>query len=298
MSVSQRLLDLEGHRIAVIESGEDDERGEGRLPVLLLHDLGLSARFWPVNLPAAVLDGRRWASLSLPGHYPSVLPREVRPDDLAPAWWARYVAGAALASFGERPFVAVGYGVGAFAALATAALQPKRVAGVVAVSGGARGAAAGAAGLEGRLVRIGVPGRALFRLTSRTAPLSRALYAGLLRRTAAGPIDPARLDAALDAVLPDVRWQDPRALALVAVALRPLDLEPFLRRIAAPVLVVAGAEDEVVPLARQHVLARALRAAELVVLPEAGHLFFAEAFGEFDRATSAWLRRLDAQRAA
>jgi 3-oxoadipate enol-lactonase len=95
------------------------------------------------------------------------------------------------------------------------------------------------------------------------------------------------LDAIVDAVMarwfgagfPELeRWRamflsvDPEGYALCCEALAGVDATPFLSRISAPTLVVAGSEDPTSPPPEGEALARGIDGAELVAIPGAHHL--------------------------
>ncbi|WP_073762299.1 alpha/beta fold hydrolase [Streptomyces sp. CB02923] len=74
-------------------------------------------------------------------------------------------------------------------------------------------------------------------------------------------------------LLSDARAAPPASLAWAqrAIAARP-DSLPLLRSTDIPALVIAGAEDELVPLPEARSMARALPQGRLLTVPEAGHL--------------------------
>ncbi|MFD7665027.1 alpha/beta fold hydrolase [Streptomyces sp. NPDC059788] len=74
-------------------------------------------------------------------------------------------------------------------------------------------------------------------------------------------------------LLSDARAAPPASLAWAqrAIAARP-DSLPLLRSTDIPALVIAGAEDELVPLPEARSMARALPRGRLLTVPEAGHL--------------------------
>ena len=65
---------------------------------------------------------------------------------------------------------------------------------------------------------------------------------------------------------------DPEGYASTCEALAAMDLRDQLRQIAAPTLVVAGAEDQSTPLAQAREIADGIRGARLVVVDRAAHL--------------------------
>jgi len=72
------------------------------------------------------------------------------------------------------------------------------------------------------------------------------------------------------------------------------DVRGELDRVRAPALVVAGAEDRLVPVDRARALADALPGAELVVVERAGHMVMLERPCETTAAIRAWLARFEA----
>lgn len=93
-----------------------------------------------------------------------------------------------------------------------------------------------------------------------------------------------------------VAWRleqpQPREAALAqAMAGLTFDVEARLGEIAAPTLVVAGTEDQVVPSANAELLAAALPHAELDLIPDAGHLVQIEQANRFNRDVVAFLQR-------
>jgi pimeloyl-ACP methyl ester carboxylesterase len=74
-------------------------------------------------------------------------------------------------------------------------------------------------------------------------------------------------------------------------ALVTVDLKPYLPKIACPVLVVAAEHDAAMPLARTEAVARAIRDANLVVVPGAGHAVSVEREDEFVRIAERFLER-------
>lgn len=155
--------------------------GEG-VPVLLLHGLASSRRFWDLVVPG--LAGLRVVALDQRGHGDSE-----RPD--GPYDGATVVADAltALDALGLSRVVVVGHSWGAGTALRLAATAPDRVLAVVAVDGGLGSARdAGASRAEAR---------------ERLTPPRTALPPDELRaRVSRGPLAPWWSDAVEGAVLP------------------------------------------------------------------------------------------------
>ncbi len=194
--------------------------GEG-VPVLLLHGLASSRRFWDLVVPG--LAGLRVVALDQRGHGDSERPG-------GPYDGATVVADAltALDALGLSRVVVVGHSWGASTALRLAATAPERVLAVVAVDGGLRSARdAGSSRDEARErltpPRTALPPQQLRAMVSR-GPLapwwSDDVEGALLPLFAVGPDGLARarlpfaahmaivddlLDSDVGALLPDVR---------------------------------------------------------------------------------------------
>ena len=99
---------------------------------------------------------------------------------------------------------------------------------------------------------------------------------------------PGDITELLDAVAADVRPESMRA-ALGAMA--EADLRAVLPRITAPTLLVWGELDARSPLSVAREFARAIPGAELVVIPDAGHMSNLERPDEFNAAVRDFCRR-------
>lgn len=108
-----------------------DDGGEGGLPVLFLHSLAGNASQWESQL-AHLRSSRRALALDLRGHGRSASPADGAYDMAA---YAEDVAAIADGLSIDR-FILVGHSMGAAVALASAAANPERVAGLLLVDGG------------------------------------------------------------------------------------------------------------------------------------------------------------------
>jgi pimeloyl-ACP methyl ester carboxylesterase len=81
---------------------------------------------------------------------------------------------------------------------------------------------------------------------------------------------------------------DPDAWARAAIAVTEHDLTGEIEAVTAPVLLIWGDSDEVIPIASAKGLQRVWPDADLVVLPDAGHVANLEAPAEFDAALLAF----------
>ena len=83
----------------------------------------------------------------------------------------------------------------------------------------------------------------------------------------------------------------PDAYVRQLVACLAFDTYDRLPQIAAPTLVINGAEDALIPPENSRIMAQRIPGAELVLFPEAGHLYFHEMPEEADAAVADFLRR-------
>jgi len=83
----------------------------------------------------------------------------------------------------------------------------------------------------------------------------------------------------------------PDAYARQLMACLTFDAYERLPQIAAPTLVMNGAEDTLLPAENSRIIAQRIPGAELVLFPEAGHLYFHELPEEADAAVFDFLRR-------
>lgn len=196
-----------------------------------------------------------WQPLALPGYGGAAPP--VQPLRTLDA-----LAQAVLQRLPPQPVDLVGWSLGALVALHVAATVPERVRRLVLLGATARFVAqdtwpwaVGADTLQAfrtELARDAEALRGRFALLcaqGETGPQARTLVRRLRQLPGAAP-----------PVLDD-------GLAVLAQA----DVRPLLARVSAPVLLLHGAADALMPLAAAQALAQALPRARLQVLPGAGH---------------------------
>lgn len=78
--------------------------------------------------------------------------------------------------------------------------------------------------------------------------------------------------------------------ALLGMAERP-DSTQLLSKISVPTLIVAGADDMIIPPIESEKLADTIKEAQLKIIPDAGHLVTFEKPAQFNRALTEWLER-------
>jgi len=100
------------------------------------------------------------------------------------------------------------------------------------------------------------------------------------------PAAPPALLAELASIMAEVR---PAGYRAAAIALGDTDLSAELGSIRAPTLVVHGEQDTVVPLETARLLANSIPGAQLVVIPNAGHVSNQEQPAAFNAAVRSFL---------
>lgn len=239
---------------------EHGRQQTGLPPVVLVHGAGGSRLDWPGELRR--LPGRRVLVPDLPGHGRSAPPGHGSIESYAAA-----VEGFLAALEIPRAMIG-GHSMGAAIALMLALRQPEAVAGLV---------------LFGGAGRLPVAPVLLAALRAEPERAHELLVTMLWGDTAPEAVRTQTLKR-LRAVDPAVLYGDYRACDA-------FDLTGRLGAIAAPALVIAGEFDRMVSPERSRALASELPAAELVMLPGAGHMLALQQPAAAREAVLAWLDR-------
>ncbi len=253
--------------------------GDHGPPIVFLHGWASSWRIW--ERTARQLAARRYRcyALDLPGFGDSDKP----PD----GWYTipnftALVRGFCRACGLERAIVA-GHSMGGMIALNLALRSPGAVGGLILAD-----------------VPIGGSRSLLLRLVP-DWPLAQRVFAGWQnwgRPTALSYLtiyhDVRAVDGvALQRNFEDVSRASPTAVLSSLRAIGHTDLRPRLGDVGVPTLVVAGANDLLVPVRQARLLCEELRNARLHILPRTGHLPMDERPEEFDRLVSEFLREVN-----
>ncbi|MDB5349833.1 MAG: putative hydrolase or acyltransferase of alpha/beta superfamily [Planctomycetota bacterium] len=232
---------------------EDD--GPGPV-VLLLHGLLLDHSMWDAQL-GTIGSMYRVIAPDLRGHGKSAAPEGIYPvDDLA-----NDVIELLDALRITEPIVIGGLSMGGYVALSIAVRFPKRLRGLMLMN-----TRAGADAPETAQVR-----EDLAREVDRTGDVE-PVVATMLPRLFAAETRRARPDLIEESHR--VMSRTPaRAVSgtLRGLAVRP-DRTADLGRIKIPTMVLAGVSDALIPMAESRAMANGLPSAELVVIPDSGHL--------------------------
>src|SRR5262245_36538960 len=225
------------------------EAGTGT-PVVLLHGFPLSSEIWHAQRAGL---GDRWRVITpdLRGHGKSpasdgAYSMETMARDLL----------ALLDSLQISKAVVLGHSMGGYVTLAAAKIAPHRFLGL--------GLVASQAAADTEEARQG-----RFKMIEKvTAEGNSAVAGAMIPRLFAPGADPKIVDAARQMIL-----NTPRAGiigTLRAMAARE-NTEAVLEKMKVPVLLLAGEQDQIIPLARSQSLAAAVPAAKLAIIEKVGH---------------------------
>ncbi len=247
-----------------------DETGSGRT-ILFLHGFPFNRQLW-YNQMRAVPDGWRGVAMDLRGFGESA----GSPDPQYTMDMFADDAAALLTHLRVRRAVICGLSMGGYIALAMQRRYPSMLGGLVLADTRAtadgeqersnRHATAARVQAEGTGVVVEAMIQKLF---SPTTPYTKPQVTQFVREM---------MEAAQPATV---------ARALLGMAARP-NSEPDLRNIDVPTLVIVGADDQITDRGQAQLMARAIRGAQIEVIPEAGHVSNLEAPEIFNES----LRRL------
>jgi pimeloyl-ACP methyl ester carboxylesterase len=277
--MNSQYIDVNGLRIHYYQAGTAGS------PVLLLHGGGTDSAWlsWALTIPALAQTHRVFAP-DLPGYGESARPNAPYSMDYYIALLPRLMDALGI----ERASL-VGVSMGGGIALGFALRYPQQVERLVLVDSYGLQTRAPWQRLSALLIRLPWLNAATWWLIARSRPLATASLKALFA-------DPSRITPELmDDVMAEVRrpaagraWQAFQRDEVRWGGLRTNYLDE-LGRIAAPVLLVHGAQDSLVPLECQQEAARRLPNARLEVLERCGHWPQRECPEEFNRLVAAFL---------
>lgn len=280
-------LMIEGHRIVALEYNAH----KGGTPAVLIHGIMSSVAFWPEQ--GHSFDDYHWYSLSLPGHYPAVLPDGFQDADLTAEMIARVLGEAIRQLTDGQPAILLGHSTGAFAALAIAAQTPELVLSVISVSGFAQGKWGGLLRPLQRMVGMGGMGEAMFRMNVKGGvlhPLVVYHMSSLYAADKQAYFADRNFYPSLQAQFAYTRHLSARAMAHYFKQMPLTDISDWLPQISAPVLVMTGDSDPIVSPMQSVEIAEKVQNGSLVILARAGHLVMLERAAEYGEIVSNWLQ--------
>ena len=242
------------------------DEGEGR-PLLLLHGYPLSRRLWQPQVSGLSATGRLIAP-DLRGHGQT----DATPGPCSVEQYADDAARLLDALGLTQPIIVGGLSMGGYIALAFQRRHPQRVAGLILAA-----TRAGADSAEGKAKRDEAAAAA-------RAQGTRAIIDSMLPKMLAPRTYQTRPDIVAEARA--IMAATPVAGILGALAAlrdRP-DATQQLATIRQPVLVIHGADDQLIPPSAAEAMAQALPNSRLALLPGCGHLLNLEQPAAFTAA--------------
>ena len=282
-------INVLGHKLVALASNTHTSS----TPVIFLHGIMASIHFWPSTLPQWLQNEVSWFSLSLPGHYPAVLPEEFQTTAVTMEMFGQLLSTAIQKLVGDQPVILVGHSTGGLAALILAAYMPEQIKQVICISGFCQGRWNGVIGLLQKLSRRGKLGCLLFKRMLTFATRNRYFYrmtSALNAADRAAYFSSPYLEPTLDAMRLDAVHHNLDGLAHLFRGIANIDISSLLPKIKARVLVVAGDCDPIVPFTQAKILATQIPNAELRILPGVGHMFFAECTDEYHHILKDWIQ--------
>jgi pimeloyl-ACP methyl ester carboxylesterase len=246
-----------------------DEGNKDQPPVILIHGAGSSHTIWPAEIRR--MAGQRVMAVDLPGHGRTggVGMQSIR------AYAGHMVE--FLADLGLYQAVFVGHSMGGAVALELAVNHPAHVAGLGLIAAGAY---------------LGVDPVFLENLSN---PVTAPSALTWLRQRAFGrqatPVLIERFINSIKETRTSVLYGDWRACA-------EFDLREQISRAEAPAWIIAGSEDQLIPIAYAHFLAGRLPASRLQIIPGAGHMALLEEPARVSQGLQQFLSALVAARFA
>ena len=284
-------LQVDGHKLVALALNAADTPGQ---PVILLHGISGSVRFWGDDQTPAFLEQGPCYALSLPGHYPAAFPPGFQKEQLTAEMMGRVLAAAISELVGDQPVTLAGLSTGGFAALAIAAYAPELVWRNLCISGFCQGRWTGTLGTYQWLARHGAVGRAFFKVGYSLGRISPGVYRYIWRVYAAdveAMYAYAYLRTCAEATYPDFKRLDLGSLADYFEVMPDIDISDLLPSIRVPTLVLAGDCDPTVPPDQARLISQLIPGSDLVLIKGAGHVLFAERPAEYQQTLGDWLRK-------
>lgn len=285
------FIEHDGHRIACLAH---ENESASLPPIVWVHGLTASFRFWEDDMFSSIVEGRSWYSVSLPLHAPSTYRQGFRRFNVSEDKMAELLRVPIERLIPEGDFHIIGHSLGGFAALNCASKFPGRIASVVAVGSFMNARAKGlekviqffSKGIFVRKIAFYFGYRVLklhWRILATVSVFYSNRKFSLLR-------NPDFLET-VKRIFPDVKKHPIRGQRLLIQSLIKMDLFDEAHEIQCPVLMMIGMKDPVIPPEHQIDSAGRLGAVTIARFEKSGHLIFGERPKEFIETLSSWLEK-------
>ncbi len=284
-SLSPKLIQIKGHTLAAYCYNPE---AVGK-PVILIHGITSSIRFWDQHILPEYLKQGPCYSLSLPGHYPAVAPANFKRDTISARHLADIMMEGINALVGITPVTLIGHSTGGFMAVNLAAHFPQQILRTISISGFVSGQWTGTLGTLQKAVRSGWLGKHLFinayRLL-RSTPQTFDRFLGFYP----SEISAEAKKAILGTTYKDFKDLDLKCMAEYFAAMPDIDITALLPRVTSPTLAIAGIMDEYVPSEQMRFIESGIQNSTSVYIQNANHLPFIDQPVEFQRIIAEWLQ--------
>lgn len=288
---SSKEINIGGHKI-VAKVFNEEKTG---IPVIFIHGITATIDFWePVQTPI-FKKNFRWFSLSLPGHFPAQLPSEFYNESLNADMMAQVLTDAIKELVDDQPAIIAGHSTGGFAALNLVSRKPEIAAGVISISGFAKGKWNGALGIFQKLARFGMIGRVFFKMNFKVLASTRWIYrngVGLYAKDRRALYSNSEFKKVVEIAYKGTKELDLNSLLPFFYRLPDIDISEQLPNIASPTLALAGDSDPIVPPEQSLIIAEKVQKGEKVLLKGAGHLPMFERQDEYNRVITDWIGKI------
>lgn len=284
-----REIWVDGHKLVATAGNEQLDS----TPVIFLHGVNASINYWGIDLPSAIGEHMRWYSLSLPGHYPAVFPKDFKQEDLTAEHFTHLLACAIQELIGNTPALVVGISTGGFFALNLAIRHPELVKGVICVSGFSHGRWTGLLGMYQRMVRLGVLGQLLYKFLYSGVKVTPHYLSWVLNTFYRGKTLSLKTNPHFKEILQnsynDFVPQNLDSMIPYFYKMPDIDITDELYKITAPTLVLVGDADPIVSPNQANRIARHIKGSELKVIHNGGHVLSWEKPDEFKQLVNEWV---------
>jgi len=282
MDTRQLHVNFEGHQIAVLAVNEHLNGS----PLVFIPGVMAPVNFWNSCLPNEILEQKCWYSISLPGHHPSVMPEDLKPQTIDEKWLSRLYQTVITELVGDKKVIVIGHSTGGFSALNLAVDQFEQLEGIISIAGFYEGQWGG---IEGQLVKLAHLGRwakplFIFNLWLGRLfkPVQRFLSGLLAYDRKAYFASPVSTNMLLE-IQDNMKEQNLAALFPLFSRIPTLNIGERLSSIKAPTVIMAGTHDPVISAAQSLNLAGAIEHAKLIIFDRVGHMPFMERSEQFQR---------------
>lgn len=251
-----------------------ESAGAGEETLVLIHGFPLTSAMWRAQIDALASDALRVVAPDLPGCGRT-------PGALASVDGAADAIADLIDEIGARRVVLAGFSMGGYVAFAFVRKYAARLRGLILIDTKAEADSEdGKAGRYALAARARAEGKSIVIDAMLPRLVSDATFNG--RPEIVQRVNAIQADVTLDGITG----------ALAAIAERPSSIAD-LPRIAVPALVIVGREDVITPVADAETMASAISGAQLVVIPDAGHLTPVEQPPAVNNAIRGWLATID-----